>query len=144
MRFAPRMLARLQQLPELSDVASDQQVLGLRAKLVFDRDTAAPLRHHRGGQIDQALYDAYGQRQISTMFTQLNQYHVVLEVKPEFKKSPSSLGDLFIRTARPRGCPAAVFHWAVRFSRTAAFPNGGADPAQRPLGGRRRRPGRSP
>src|SRR5207253_444493 len=88
--FAPQMLAKLQQLPELRDVASDQQVLGLRARLVFDRDTAARFGITTAS-IDQTLYDAYGQRQISTMFTQLNQYHVVLEVKPEFQKSPVDL-----------------------------------------------------
>jgi multidrug efflux pump len=95
--LAPKMLARLQQLPELRDVASDQQVLGLRAKLVFDRDTAARFGITTSA-IDQTLYDAYGQRQVSTMFTQLNQYHVVLEVKPGFQKNPTDLNDLFIRT----------------------------------------------
>ena len=72
------------------DVASDQQVQGLRAKLVIDRDTAARFGITTTA-IDQTLYDAYGQRQVSTMFTQLNQYHVVLEVKPNFQNSPSSL-----------------------------------------------------
>ena len=96
--LAPQMLAKLQQLPELSDVASDQQVLGLRANVVFDRDTAARLGITTSA-IDQTLYDAYGQRQISTMFTQLNQYHVVLEVQPGFQTNPSSLRDLFIQTA---------------------------------------------
>jgi multidrug efflux pump len=96
--LAPQMLAKLQQLTELRDVASDQQVLGLRAKLVFDRDTAARLGITTS-TIDQTLYDAYGQRQISTMFTQLNQYHVVLEVKPGFQNSPSSLSNLFLRAA---------------------------------------------
>jgi multidrug efflux pump len=96
--LAPQMLAKLQQLPELRDVASDQQVLGLQAKVVFDRDTAARFGITTSA-IDQTLYDAYGQRQISTMFTQLNQYHVVLEVQPGFQKDPSSLRDLFIRTA---------------------------------------------
>ena len=85
--FAPQMLAKLQNLPQLSDVASDQQTLGLRAKLVFDRNTASRLGITTSA-IDQTLYDAYGQREVSTMFTQLNQYHVVLEVKPGFGKSP--------------------------------------------------------
>jgi len=95
--YAPRMLERLQKLPELRDVASDQQVLGLRAKLVFDRDTASRLGI-TPSSIDQTLYDAYGQRQVSTIFTQLNQYHVVLEVKPGFQKNPLDLANLFIRT----------------------------------------------
>jgi multidrug efflux pump len=95
--FAPQMLAKLQQQPELRDVTSDQQALGLRAKLVFDRDTASRLGITPAA-IDQTLYDSYGQRQVSTMFTQLNQYHVVLEVKPTFDRNPSDLRDLYIRS----------------------------------------------
>jgi multidrug efflux pump len=95
--FAPRMLRRLQQSPMLHDVASDQEVGGLCARLVFDRSTA-----YRFGispsTIDQTLYDAYGQREVSTIYTQLNQYHVVLEVDPSFMKNPLDLRDLFIRT----------------------------------------------
>ena len=78
--YAPRMVEKLKELPDLRDVASDQQDGGLRATVVFDRNTA-----YRMGitpsTIDQTLYDAYGQREVSTIFTQLNQYHVVLEVK---------------------------------------------------------------
>jgi multidrug efflux pump len=95
--YAPRMLALLKQQPELRDVASDQQVQGLAASLVFDRDTAARLGI-TASTIDQTLYDAYGQREISTMFTQLNQYHVVLEVSPIFQQTPLDLRNLFIRT----------------------------------------------
>ncbi|MBZ5593537.1 MAG: efflux RND transporter permease subunit [Acidobacteriia bacterium] len=100
--YAPQMLARLQKLPELRDVASDQQVQGLRATLVFDRDTASRLGI-TPSSIDQTLYDAYGQRQVSTIFTQLNQYHVVLEVKPDFQKNPTDLNHLFIRTGAASG-----------------------------------------
>ena len=96
--FVPRMVEKLQALPGLSDVATDQQVGGLRAKLVFDRDTASRLGI-TPTTIDNTLYDAYGQRQVSTMFTQLNQYHVVLEVKPGFMKDPNDLRDLFIRSS---------------------------------------------
>jgi multidrug efflux pump len=95
--FAPKMIAELQKLPELSDVASDQQVGGLRAKLVFDRETAYRLGITPSA-IDQTLYDAYGQRLVSTIFTQLNQYHVVLEVKPDYQKNPLDLRNLYIRT----------------------------------------------
>ena len=95
--FAPRMLAELQKLPELRDVASDRQVGGLRAKVVFDRETAYRLGITPAA-IDQTLYDAYGQRQVSTIFTQLNQYHVVLEVKPDFQTYPLDLRHLYIRT----------------------------------------------
>jgi multidrug efflux pump len=95
--FAPKMLEKLREIPELHDVASDQQVGGLRAKLVFDRETAYRLGITPSA-IDQTLYDAYGQRQVSTIFTQLNQYHVVLEVDPGFGKNPLDLRDLYIRT----------------------------------------------
>ncbi len=95
--FAPKMLEKLKELPELRDVASDQQVGGLRATLVFDRETAYRLGI-TPGEIDQTLYDAYGQRQVSTIFTQLNQYHVVLEVAPGFERDPLNLRDLYIRT----------------------------------------------
>ena len=118
--FAPQMLAKLQQLPQLSDVASDQQTLGLQAKLVFDRDTASRLGITTAA-IDQTLYDAYGQREVSTMFTQLNQYHVVLEVKPGFDMNPSSLGELFIRAG-------AVAAGAPSIQSSTAFPNGGQIP----------------
>jgi multidrug efflux pump len=95
--FAPRLLAELKKMPELRDVASDQQVQGLRAKVVFDRETAYRLGITPSA-IDQTLYDAYGQRQVSTIFTQLNQYHVVLEVKPDFKENPLDLRNLYMRT----------------------------------------------
>jgi multidrug efflux pump len=96
-RLAPEMVQHLKQLPELRDVASDQQVLGLRARLLYDRVTAYRLGI-TPAEIDQTLYDAYGQRQVSTMYTQLNQYHVVLEVQPGFEKTPLNLRDLYIRT----------------------------------------------
>ncbi|HLY16980.1 MAG TPA: efflux RND transporter permease subunit [Bryobacteraceae bacterium] len=95
--FAPKMLEKLKEQPELRDVASDQQVGGLRASVVFDRPTAYRLGI-TPSEIDQTLYDAYGQRQVSTIFTQLNQYHVVLEVAPGFGKNPLDLRDLYIRT----------------------------------------------
>jgi len=95
--FAPRMVKRLQQSPLLRDVASDQEVGGLSTRLVFDRSTAYRLGISPS-TIDQTLYDAYGQREVSTIYTQLNQYHVVLEVDPSYMKGPLDLSDLFIRT----------------------------------------------
>ena len=100
--YAPKMLAELQKLPELSDVASDQQTQGVQAKLVFDRATASRLGI-TSSTIDQTLYDAYGQREVSTMFTQLNQYHVVLEVTPNFDQRPLNLSDLYIRSGMASG-----------------------------------------
>src|SRR5262249_33585707 len=81
--WTPRLIEKLQPLPQLRDVASDQQDSGLKASLVIDRDTASRLGI-TPQMIDDTLYDAFGQRQVSTIFTQLNQYHVVLEVKPDF------------------------------------------------------------
>ncbi|MDQ1470189.1 MAG: multidrug efflux pump [Bryobacterales bacterium] len=95
--FAPRLVEAFRRLPELRDVASDQQAHGLQAKLVYDRVTASRLGI-TASNIDQTLYDAYGQRQVSTMFTQLNQYHVILGVEPEFAVNPSSLRELFVRS----------------------------------------------
>src|SRR5262249_32228021 len=93
--WAPRMLAALQSAPALRDVASDQQALGLRTQLVIDRETASRLGI-TPATVDQTLYDAYGQRQVSTMFTQLNQYHVVLEVAPQFPRNTVDLRSRFI------------------------------------------------
>jgi multidrug efflux pump len=105
--YAPQMLAALQKLPELTDVASDQAESGLRARLVFDRETAMRMGITPSA-IDQTLYDAYGQRQVSTIFTQLNQYHVVLEVNPGFQKNPLDLRNLYIRTAASSGSSGLV------------------------------------
>jgi multidrug efflux pump len=88
----------LQESPELRDVSSDQQDQGLVARLDIDRATAS--RYGISTQLlDDTLYDAFGQRQISTIYTQLNQYRVVLEVKPEFQQSPDRLRDIYIPSA---------------------------------------------
>ncbi len=105
--WAPKMLAELQKLPELSDVASDQQTQGIQAKLVFDRATASRLGI-TASTIDQTLYDSYGQREVSTMFTQLNQYHVILEVKPNFDQRPLNLSDLYIRSGMASATSGSV------------------------------------
>ena len=96
--WAPRFVAQLQSLPEITDVASDQQNGGLQARLVIDRDSASRLGI-TPQMIDDALYDAYGQRQISILFTQLNQYRVVLEVDPRFRAAPEDLGKLYVQSA---------------------------------------------
>jgi multidrug efflux pump len=97
-RWAPRLVDALRPLPALRDVASDQQSLGLQASLEIDRDTASRLGVDPA-RIDQTLYDAFGQRQVSVLFTQLNQYHVVLEVMPEFQKKPEQLQDIYVDAA---------------------------------------------
>ncbi|HEY0513259.1 MAG TPA: MdtB/MuxB family multidrug efflux RND transporter permease subunit [Thermoanaerobaculia bacterium] len=106
--WVPRFVARLQGLPELADVGSDQQNQGLQARLVFDRSTASRLGI-TPQMLDDTLYDAYGQRQISTMFTQLNQYRVVLETQPGFHQNPQDLSDVFLRSATGGSVPLAAF-----------------------------------
>jgi len=96
--WTPRVVDALSRLPELRDVSSDQQDQGLRASLLIDRTTASRLGI-TPQLIDDTLYDAFGQRQVSTMFTQLNQYRLILEVKPEFKQNPGKLKDIYIRSS---------------------------------------------
>ena len=96
--WTPKLVAKLQALPELRDVATDQQNMGLQTTLVIDRDTASRLGI-TPQMIDDALYDAYGQRQVSTIFTQLNQYHVVLDVQDQFRQKPRDLQHIYIRTS---------------------------------------------
>jgi len=114
--WAPRVLSKLQSLPELRDVASDQQTSGLQLKLTIDRDTASRLGIQPQA-IDDVLYDAFGQRQVSTIFTQLNQYRVILEVKPEFQTSPEALAHIFVSSSTGDQVPLAAF---TRFERTTS------------------------
>ncbi len=93
--YTPKLVDRLSQLPELRDVASDAQDEGLQAKLTIDRPTAARMGI-TPSSIDNTLYSAFGQRQVSTMYTQTNQYRVILEVDPKFQKGPESLNDVYI------------------------------------------------
>jgi len=95
--WGPQLLTKLRTLPELQDVASDQQSGGLQLALQIDRDTASRLGVSLQA-IDDTLYDAFGQRQITTVFTQLNLYRVILEVKPEFANNPDALSLLFVRS----------------------------------------------
>ncbi|MFL5055698.1 MAG: efflux RND transporter permease subunit, partial [Microvirga sp.] len=93
--WAPRMLEKLRTVPELRDVATDQQTTALQLMVNVDRDTAARMGIS-SQMVDDALYDAFGQRQVATMFTQLNQYRVVLEVKPEFQGQPDALKSIYV------------------------------------------------
>jgi multidrug efflux pump len=97
-RWAPRMVEKLATLPGVVDVSSDQQDRGLQASVAIDRATASRLGI-TPQLIDDTLYDAFGQRQVSTIFTQLNQYRVILEVKPEFQQHPRGLQDVYLRGA---------------------------------------------
>ncbi len=93
--WTAKLTARLKALPELRDVANDQQTQGLRTSLVIDRPTASRLGITPLA-IDNTLYDAFGQRQVSTLFTQLNQYHVVLETTSDFRTTPDKLQDVYV------------------------------------------------
>jgi multidrug efflux pump len=96
--WAPKITAALEKVPELTDVNSDQQQKGLETDLVIDRATAARLGIATS-QIDNTLYDAFGQRQVSVIYTPRNQYHVVMEVAPQYWQSPDTLNQIFVSTA---------------------------------------------
>jgi multidrug efflux pump len=96
--WLPKITAALQDVPELLDVNSDQQDKGLQVDLKIDRVTAARLGVN-AAQIDNALYDAFGQRQVSTIYKDKNQYHVIMEVAPAFWQSPETLHDIFVSTS---------------------------------------------
>jgi multidrug efflux pump len=106
--WSPRLVDRLRSLPQLRDVASDDQNLGLQARLVIDRDTASRFGI-RPQTIDDTLYDAFGQRQISTMFTQSNQYRVVLEVRPQFQDELQDLQHIYLRSDSGGQVPLSAF-----------------------------------
>jgi multidrug efflux pump len=118
--WSGRLVAEMQKLPQLADVATDQQTGGLAVSLVIDRVTASRLGI-APSTIDSTLYDAYGQRQINTMYTQLNQYHVILEASPSVQQGPGKLQDLFIQTNTSSGTsgPAASSTYASSGSSSA-------------------------
>ena len=106
--WAPRLVRAFQNLPQLTDVASDQQNGGLKASLVIDRDTASRLGISTQ-MIDDTLYDAFGQRLVSTLYTQLNQYHVVMEVAPRFWQNPDTLKDIYVHSSNGTIVPLSAF-----------------------------------
>ncbi len=105
--WAPQFEARARRMPELRDVSTDQQDQGLSATLVIDRDSASRLGI-TATAIDQVLYDAFGQREVSTMYTGLNQYYVVMEVDPKYQLSPDSLNGIFIKASNVVGASPSV------------------------------------
>jgi multidrug efflux pump len=131
--WAPKVLAKLRQLPQLKDVNTDQQNRGLEARLVIDRDTAARLGIQPSA-IDAALYQAFGQSQVSTIYQQLNQYHVVMEVDPRYQQTPDALQSVYVASKsgtlvplaaishyEPSNAPLAVNHQAQFPSVTLSF-----------------------
>jgi multidrug efflux pump len=115
-----RFVAKLKALPQLEDVATDQQTGGLAVSLVIDRATASRLGI-APSTIDNTLYDAFGQRQINTMYTQLNQYHVILETQPQFQQDPNTLQHLYIQANASSGTsgPGASSSFAASGSSSA-------------------------
>ncbi|MGA7945488.1 MAG: multidrug efflux RND transporter permease subunit [Candidatus Sulfotelmatobacter sp.] len=106
--WAPQLFQKMRALPQLRDVNTDQQDKGLQAQLVIDRDTASRLGV-AAQDIDNALYDAFGQRQVSTMYRPLNQYHVVMEVAPEFQQTTEALQNIYLRSSSGAPIPLAAF-----------------------------------
>ena len=115
-----KFVAKLQKLPELADVATDQQTGARAVSLMIDRVTASRLGI-APSTVDNTLYDAYGQRQISTMYTQLNQYHVILEAMPKFQRDPNQLTKLYIQSGASNGTsgPGASTSFAASGSSSA-------------------------
>ena len=102
--WGPQLLMQMRKLTGLTDVNTDQQNSGLRAALVYDRETASRLGI-TPQLIDNTLYEAFGQSQVSTMYTSLNQYHVVMEVAPQYWQSPQGLNDVYVRPRPERSFP---------------------------------------
>jgi multidrug efflux pump len=127
--WVPKVLARLQKIPELRDVASDQQNNGIGIKVDIDRDTAGRMGI-TPQMIDDTLYDAFGQRQVSTIFTQANQYHVVLEAAPNFANDIGDLKDLRVQIGSASQNLAAT----VALAGTNTALTGAASQPQAPLG----------
>ena len=125
--WAPRLEDKLKALPQLRDVASDQQDHGLEANLVIDRDTASRLGILPSA-IDNTLYDAFGQRQTSTIFTQLNQYHVILEVDPHFQQNPDALKNIYVASSNGSQVPLSSFTHFEQTTSTLAVNHQGQFP----------------
>jgi multidrug efflux pump len=127
-QYASRFVARLNQLPELQDVASDLQTQGRQVALQIDRPTASRLGL-TAQNIDDALYDGFGQRQVSTLFTQLNQYHLIMEVAPEFRSSPANLGDIYLQPAAGAPVPLSAITKASQVTAPILISHMGQFPA---------------
>ena len=106
--WAPKLLAKLRKIPQLKDVNSDQQISGLEENVVIDRTTAARLGV-TPQEIDAVLYDAFGQEQISTIYQTLNQYHVVMEVAPQYQRTPDALNSVYVITQSGAQVPLSTF-----------------------------------
>jgi hydrophobe/amphiphile efflux-1 (HAE1) family protein len=126
--WTPELVQKLGQLPQLTDVASDQQVNGLQLNVDVDREKASRLNVLTQA-IDDTLYDAFGQRQVSIIFTQLNQFRVILEVEPQFRQSPDVLDKIYVKSTSGQPVPLSAFA-SMRVSNTPlSIPHQGQFPA---------------
>jgi multidrug efflux pump len=126
--WAPRILQQLRQLPQLADLNSDQQDRGLQTSITVDRDSASRLGLS-AQLVDNTLYDAFGQRQVSTIYRQRNQYHVVMEVAPQYWQRPDTLQDIYVRSASGQQVPLAAFAHFQPTASTLAVNHQGQFPA---------------
>ncbi len=126
--WSDRILKKFRSLPQLTDVATDQTTEGLEAALVIDRDTASRLGI-TPQNIDDTLDDAFAQRQVSTMFTQQNQYHVILEVAPRYQRDPAQLNNIYVKSATGTQVPVSAFTHFEQRPATLAISHEGQFPA---------------
>jgi len=127
-QFAPKMVEQFKKIPMISDVSSDQQNLGLQAMIQYDRGTSA--RFGITSQlIDDTLYDAFGQRQVSTMYTALNQYHVVMEASPEFWQNPLFLRQIYVGSPSGQQVPLSALSTFVSTTAPLTVTHQGLFPA---------------
>jgi len=126
--FGPQMLAKLQTLPLIADVNSDQQNLGLQSTVQYDRETAARFRISPQ-LIDNILYDAFGQREVSTMYTSLNQYHVVMEAAQQWDQTPLSLNSIYVKSPSGTEVPLGTIAHYVPTTAPLAVNHQGLFPA---------------
>ena len=126
--WGPRVLRRLSELPEIADVSSDQQNSGLSSNVIIDRDTASRLGL-TAQAVDSALYDAFGQRQVSVMYKSINQYHVVLALQQQWWESPDFLKTIYVQTPRGTDVPLSTFTHFTQGNTPISLPHQGQFPA---------------
>jgi multidrug efflux pump len=126
--WGPKVLDRLSALPEIADVSSDQQISGLSSNVVIDRDTASRLGL-TAQAVDSALYDAFGQRQVSVMYKAINQYHVVLALQQQWWESPDFLKTIYVQTPKGTDVPLSTFTHFTQGITPIRLPHQGQFPA---------------
>jgi multidrug efflux pump subunit AcrB len=127
-QWGPKVLQQLSTLPEIADVSSDQQNSGLSSNVIIDRDTASRLGL-TAQAVDSALYDAFGQRQVSVMYKSINQYHVVLALQQQWWESPDFLKTIYVQTPRGIAVPLSTFTHFTQGITPISLPHQGQFPA---------------